>query len=594
MRHWVLVETGANQSYIFDTNRMRHVVGASELVARSTTTALDEAVAGLSGVAVVQRLSGKALLVVDEASVGREIIGSLSRRVLDRSPGLLLTGVVGPPFDPDLTYSRNRPLGRSGSLDHVRALRLTFDEAARCRQVRPSLALRDPLVPWHEICPDSGLAAAGSERRGDRDVLVSAPVLAKSDAARPARARMVEELGPDLDELVPKDLDDLAHDGWLAVVHADGNGVGSLFQGFADLVLRATGGGELDEETHRAWLSAVTRELESATTRALRAALGEVARDETLDPRGCVLPVVVGGDDVTVVCHGGLALPVVRRFLRHFATETRATEHLSRLAAMQHRPDGAPPAASGARGVTASAGIAVVKPHHPFSRAYALAEGLCQSAKGVKQYASTSAASSFDVHVLFEASHGALREQRPPLTPDTNDPDDPDAADDTRRPVVRRTGAPYLVPVDDSDTGAPEAGQTGAEQSWLAAHDEDHLGQVIDLLRQRRLSASHAHQLREAADLGIEEYEHALRVVASREPLSVEAQELLSVRDDGTGSAFVLLPDAMLVRDLEIPRHRRPDPDDTTEPPTPEEDQTSGATPDAGHAVPAAAMGTTA
>jgi len=49
-------------------------------------------------------------------------------------------------------------------------------------------------------------------------VYASASVLAKSDDRGPARNRM-RELLSDLPDVVPDNLDDLRHNGWLAVIH---------------------------------------------------------------------------------------------------------------------------------------------------------------------------------------------------------------------------------------------------------------------------------------------------------------------------------------------------------------------------------------
>ena len=45
----------------------------------------------------------------------------------------------------------------------------------------------------------------------------------------------------DLPDVSPANLDDLRHDGWLAVIHADGNGVGRVFTTFAECALRVAG-----------------------------------------------------------------------------------------------------------------------------------------------------------------------------------------------------------------------------------------------------------------------------------------------------------------------------------------------------------------
>jgi hypothetical protein len=58
---------------------------------------------------VVLAISGKALLLVDDPAVGETVIGEVSLRALRRAPGLEVTGVVGPAFDPALAWRPGSP-----------------------------------------------------------------------------------------------------------------------------------------------------------------------------------------------------------------------------------------------------------------------------------------------------------------------------------------------------------------------------------------------------------------------------------------------------------------------------------------------------
>lgn len=58
--------------------------------------------------------------------------------------------------------------------------------------------------------------------------------------------------------------------------------------------------------------------------------------------------------------------------------------------------------------LTVSAGVALVKPHHPFHDAAALAERLCGSAKEAP-------GSTLDFHVLFDSVGSSLNQVRAPL-----------------------------------------------------------------------------------------------------------------------------------------------------------------------------------
>jgi hypothetical protein len=107
-------------------------------------------------------------------------------------------------------------------------------------------------------------------------------------------------------------------------------------------------------------------------------------------------PIVFGGDDVTFVCDGRLGLPLAAVYLEEFER-----------AARQHMPEMDVP-------VHACAGIAIVKAHYPFARAYTLSEALCKNAKrAVKDHCMTDT-SALDWHFAtagITGSIGAIRQR---------------------------------------------------------------------------------------------------------------------------------------------------------------------------------------
>jgi len=146
------------------------------------------------------------------------------------------------------------------------------------------------------------------------------------------------------------DMDDFG-EGYVAVVHADGNGVGRLIEG-----------GDFDLEKMKRFSEALT----NATT---AAAVDAAAPLRTMAHKGIVplRPIVLGGDDLTVILRAEDALPFTERFLKAF--EQRTAEELKKA---EVGVEG---------GLTACAGIAFVKPGWPFAQAYHLAESLCGTAK---------------------------------------------------------------------------------------------------------------------------------------------------------------------------------------------------------------------
>lgn len=183
-------------------------------------------------------------------------------------------------------------------------------------------------------------------------------------------------------------------DPYVAVVHADGNSVGrfiddlltaardrddsaAVFQRFSDALSRAT----------REAANEAVREVLVHDFEATRKAAEERQRSATGSEELAVLkarPIVLGGDDLTIILTARLAFDFVERFLAAF--ERTTAEHL--------RTFGVP----GFDCLTASAGLALTKEKFPFDRAYELAESLCHQAKRHAKAKASTAPSTLAFH----------------------------------------------------------------------------------------------------------------------------------------------------------------------------------------------------
>ncbi|GAB3260501.1 Cas10/Cmr2 second palm domain-containing protein [Kineosporia babensis] len=556
--HWVVLETGATQQYVFSSNRIRHIVGASQLIHDSGTAWVQEALRSgtlARPVRAVQLISGKALLLAESFEDGKRLIRSISRRALVQAPGLQVTGAISEPFDPTEAY---RP-GATTDFTHVQALRQVFTRQRHARANRDPHELRFRTLPWHELCRETGLPARALEPFGRRAEQSRADLghhpandtlLAQWSAReQPSTRHRLESL---VGSQAPSIVDEITQDAWISVVHADGNGVGSLFHQFADLVLAATGQASLPLQAYEEYLARFSEELDQATRQAFSRAVAEISETAPL-ARARIIPIVVGGDDVTFLCHADLALPLTRAYLRHFHHQSSLghtvkvlVETAASLPAAAQEPATAPASQKEPGGLTAAAGIAFVRRHHPFSYAYRLAEELTASAKqpvpGLQQSRSLS---TYDFHIAQDSTLGALSAVR---------------SRRRRTATSGRTVEGHCGPV----TLTPEmTSDLKATTDQPRNRPEAPLFRLVEALVSGRISSARAHDLRHAWGRGVEEYQQQLQLALARcrnegDPDITGLEALLQVQDDpGTGEAHVLLPDALMLSG--ITTHRRDD-----------------------------------
>lgn len=388
--HACLFEAKSIQSYILRSGRLRHVVGASELVDGLSGPLLDDCLAALQltegdDFACSRRAGGAIYLFftrVDQRDAFRDLWSLVARQY---APGLEFTLALGggpTPIDAfaeahhRLDASRNRPAAELPTGSPV-------TEYAP-RTGRPAFVRTAPLG-----LQDAATARFGLDtfRRGDR---------------------LARKLAPGLDaDLWPRNLDHdppaasdeqafpfLPGNRYLALLHADGNDMGRVLR-VIEQDVHATP--DRFVEVFRAFSDAVGCATRAAAQAATQRVLVPARRgDGPLPAR----PIVLGGDDLTVLVRADLALDFARQFLGEFENESQtAMSHLRRAFP---RLSGLP------RALTAACGIAFVKSNHPFHMAHELAESLTRHAKqrGKRTASDGRIPPTIAFHRVTNATHG--------------------------------------------------------------------------------------------------------------------------------------------------------------------------------------------
>ncbi|MCG5057090.1 MAG: hypothetical protein KA714_03560 [Limnoraphis sp. WC205] len=388
-----VIDTTGIQKYIFGSNRLKENIGASHLVKLATTQWVKNCLEELFPSSVyipdetqeeVQPIinidekinaelvyagGGNTVLLFRSEKYAREFTQKLTRKILEEAPGLNIV-IAHHPFnwDKDVLQQVIEQELIKGKLD------------AQKRQPRPSVPLLGLSVT--ATCNSTGLVAvkkvvAKNTDNQDQNLnsdsyLASREIVAKLKAAEEANNEIEAMLQVQPKYKVARDVDDMGRteqeSSYIAIVHADGNRMG---KGFENYIKEECDRGHSIAEKNEKCIMAM-RKLSWAVNQAASKAITEVGKlvidaIETgkFTPKEKFLPfrpIVYGGDDITFVCDGRIGLPLAVKFMKEFEKHT------------QDLPDGKGKA-------TVCAGIAIVKTHYPFSRAYEFCEALCGNAK---------------------------------------------------------------------------------------------------------------------------------------------------------------------------------------------------------------------
>ncbi len=338
------------QSFIFQTNKLREIVGASELVEEICTAKFYEMLTNQKN---VDAKTAQEALIKDNNAIlhaaGNIIYifedESKCKNLVEKAPKIIQE------FAPGITFSQ-AVVKMEGNYKEFEAAVIQLHKLLKTQRNK---LMRSQTLGLMGIkrSPQTGLPLV--------DDKVDIAQKQKFKMENVTQQLCQKAFGSDYirDKVICHDIEDMTRQNdWIAIIHADGNGLGQI--------VRKIG---TDPKSYKDF----SELLDQATIKSAEKAYNYLLKncDYKWSQRIPIRPIVLGGDDFTVVCRADLALDYVTAFIKEFEKNTGSKEltEIYRKAELQFK------------NLTACAGIAYVKSSFPFYYGYNLAEDLCKKAK---------------------------------------------------------------------------------------------------------------------------------------------------------------------------------------------------------------------
>jgi len=382
----LLLDIAGIQNYIFGTNRLRQIVGASGNV-RHVITRVNGLLEDLLGSAdrITYAGGGNALVLFETQEQATEFARKWSLEILLNFPGVqaaagVYTGEYSEnKFGEFLGNCRNA-LNISKAENAINVTLPRYGITAECKYTGTSAQYFNAKIK--------------SNADNNLDEFYSIIAEKKDAGYKAANKRFTDELGQKFCD----NFEDLAGEtgsqyrSGIAIVHIDGNDIGKMFSGLKTLDELKNKSEEVRDLFQKA-VADVTHDIERMLhSEGIKERMG--LKRQIFPFR----PIIIGGDDVTYVCHASLGLWSAHAILKHILDAQKEKALTQEI-------------------ITACAGIAFTKPSYPFAVGYELAEELCESAKNKRREAikiadSNQTISFLDFHVLKGGAFSDLKSMR--------------------------------------------------------------------------------------------------------------------------------------------------------------------------------------
>lgn len=330
------------QKYIFNTNKVRDIIGASLMVDDLLERGIIECRKKYPDISMEEQFigGGNACYLFRSGKDAEVINRALARWTLEKTRSLQLAIAAIPKSD---RYDRD--------YEELQ------QEMARVKMRMPKTALMGALpIVVHEAA--TGLPVSETIQGPEREEYVSAEVAQKRRSMYESGAAS----GIKFDDMV----DQKEKDSTLAVVHIDGNSMGKrikkLMENEADYDKAMIKMKKISESINTSFKEAF-EQMKDCVRKWAEHTPGEDVK------KRYIREIICAGDDITFVCTGKLALSLVEVFVHALKEKVMYFTESAEKADLE------------AYGFSVCAGIAYMYSHFPFSEAYQIAEQCCENAK---------------------------------------------------------------------------------------------------------------------------------------------------------------------------------------------------------------------
>jgi len=415
----VVFGTVSLQKYVFQSNHLKENIGASYLVKYwlkkgliqsihhagltvntdcwnkyqqfipESAPGLSEALSASSDVNLIYVGGGNAALLCNNRDVAQQAVSAWSRQLLKEAPALRVAVGYG---------NVNTKLAE--------AYRTALNDMSFCEEALP---FGSPFctLPIVRPCTTTGLPASVLGKEDKQWISLSAgnkrDAVGSKRIPGPAQDSIADEFPKVLEETgdlpaqrfaieLDEELGGRKGASHIAIVHADGNGMGERLNRVVD----EENQGDAEFLHNLRAFSASTTDLSHRVLEATLLHLKSVLPLDSLhNPKEIfpLRPIVYGGDDLTFVCDGRVGLHLAAFYLSEFST-------------------GKIKVSGKDESVDACAGVAIVPTKFPFARAYDFADDLCRLAKRYRREEANSNGSWLDFQIIQEGATRSITSLR--------------------------------------------------------------------------------------------------------------------------------------------------------------------------------------
>lgn len=297
------------QDFIFKTNKLKEIIGASEIVKSIDEIDLKKEFQLASEPKIIMKAAGNLRYVFDNKEDLQKVVLNLPKRVMQMAYGITISqGVVS--FEGE---SSKKDLA-----ELISKLKIQRNKIALPLDMNFSILKRNPKTGKPSIEKSNSLDKASIQK------------ISKFEENTNYKETLF-----DIGSIKNKA-------NKIAIIHADGNGLGN--------VVKDKGMDELRD---------FSKKLDEATKEAFQNAKSVLPDTNNGKYKKC-REVILGGDDLTLICDASYALEFTKAYLEEFEKLTNT---------------------STLKGLTACAGIAICNQKYPLHYALTLAEDLCSQSK---------------------------------------------------------------------------------------------------------------------------------------------------------------------------------------------------------------------